>query len=386
MVSLWHDPVNDLVQEALILRNLGMSVFPVRKNKKPNMEWLELQKKKLNDRDIAFHFKRWGTTAIGCVCGSISGAGLHHIVRDFDTMDEYRVWARANKEIAIICPTVRTHRGRHVHFRCPHPVPWQRLSNGELISDGHFVLMPPSRITNKSSNTHNYEWITIPPMSKSSFPILKLAETGLLNSHTAEPVQTTPDYQSTTCVPFGAFPTPDEVPSGIREAARKTRVVQMGTRNRMIGRFSRALRDVLPVDANPHDLYIAFCYWHAISVSEMRTKEFDVSFRDFRAYWSKTEVSMQNSRPMNLLRQATQKTNTATNRTELLLQGCRALAAQSPSGVFFLSSRKAAEALNVARMTGKRVIDEMVASGRLIVVRKGVPSATERKATEFRLG
>lgn len=387
MVSATPVFVNELIQEALILRDLGLSVFPVDARKKPLIKWGYYAKRKPSDKEICEKFQSVPAAGIGCACGRVSGTQeLRHIVRDFDDFAEYQSWAETNPQLAADCPTVETRRGRHVHLRIPHFVKWQKLQNGELISDDHYVVLPPSRHHPKGASPHTYEWVGCPPFSSGNFPVVELRNTGFLPvDGKAPPVpRKNPGRDPITYVTFTA-PVGD-ISEAIREAARKTQPNRIGQRNYQIGRFCRALLNVVPHDAPPAILYNAFRYWHAMALPMIGTKEFEVSFREFRAYWAKTEVSMADSFPMTTMKDAVRtSTDTGANRTESLLAACRALAEISPDGSFFLSCRTAGEILGVSHMTAKRDLRKLLECGLLRVDRLGFQDGTTRLANRFKV-
>jgi len=384
MVLLADEPVNDLIQEALILRDMGLSVFPIGADKKPLCKWGHYSKRKPSDKEICKKFTSVPTVGIGCVCGAVGGPTATHVVRDFDTHNSYTEWAASYPEMARTCPTVSTRRGHHVHVRIPHPVRWQKLDHGELISDGHYVVLPPSRIKNGSGAEHVYEWLGTPPFSSAHFPVVSLENTGFLpcsdpaQKESQDKTRNTP----TTYATNHPLLDPSQLSELVREAARKTQPRKPGTRNYQIGRFARALLDVYPQSTPPNQIYQAFCYWFQLAEPVIETKSFETSFRDFRGFWAKTEVSMRNSLP---LRTAQAAADRGTNRTGSLINACAALAALSPDGTFFVSGRTAGEILRVCKMTGARELTRLVDLGHLEIVEKGIRDASLRIATRFRL-
>lgn len=389
MLRLPPDSVNDLIQEALVFRHLGMSVFPVGEDKRPVVKWGQLATKLPTENQIRQQFTKRTAHGIACACGKVSGADTAcHVVRDFDVLTEYKNWADHNPDLASRCPTVETRRGRHVHLKVPHPVKWQRLRNGELISDDHYVILPPSRITKSGSDPFTYRWVGIPPFSTSHFPIVPLQNTGFLDGSCLSEARagksnttygySDPEENNTTYV----NPDPVELVHAIREAALRTQPEKGGQRNYQIGRFARALRDTVSKNTSSQFLYEAFLVWFRLATPVIRTKDFDPSFREFRAFWAKTSTPMMNSRPMRKMREAV---DTAGNRTERLLNACRALAMETPDGTFFLSSRATGALLGTCHATARKEIGVLVKTGRLRVVQKGFPSATKRIATRYRI-
>ena len=165
----------DLVQEALILRSWGWSVFPVRQ-KRPAVRWGPHQRRRPSDRELERMLRLEGVDGIAVVTGPVSG-GL--VNRDYDDPDAYHRWARDHRDLARIAPTVRTRRGFRVCARTERPVYRKfRDGSGEVIGDsGHYVVMPPSR----HPKGGDYEWVNGPPLwDRPNSPLLDPFKAGFL--------------------------------------------------------------------------------------------------------------------------------------------------------------------------------------------------------------
>jgi hypothetical protein len=113
-------------------------------------------------------FKQPGLTGLGVFCGAVSGDLWY---RDFDKAEAFLRWAAAFPGAAKILPRVQTARGFHL-CGCHPGVRFADLGDGELRSDGQFVVLPPS----KHPTGVIYTWATDTP---SEIPRLDPATVGL---------------------------------------------------------------------------------------------------------------------------------------------------------------------------------------------------------------
>lgn len=127
------------------------SVIPIPHGQKfPTFGWHFYQNRLPSDEELHKWFDGQDV-GMAVVCGSASG-GL--AVLDFDTPGAYAHWAKANKALAAKLPT-ETRPGTdrmHVYVRLESPVPSGNLylrgfpgKAGELLSEGHLAVMPPTR-------------------------------------------------------------------------------------------------------------------------------------------------------------------------------------------------------------------------------------------------
>ena len=122
------------------LRRHKWSLAPCR-GKRPAGKWKEYQTRRPTMAELRSMFKRPGLTGVGVFCGAVSGDLW---TRDFDTPESFPRWAAAFPGAAKILPRALTARGCHL-CGCHPGVRFADLGDGELRSDGQFVVLPPSR-------------------------------------------------------------------------------------------------------------------------------------------------------------------------------------------------------------------------------------------------
>ena len=122
------------------LRRHKWSLAPCR-GKEPACKWKEYQTRRPTISELRTMFKQPGLTGVGVFCGAVSGDLWY---RDFDKAEAFPRWAAAFPGAAKILPRVQTARGYHL-CGCHSGVRFADLGDGELRSDGQFVVLPPSR-------------------------------------------------------------------------------------------------------------------------------------------------------------------------------------------------------------------------------------------------
>jgi Bifunctional DNA primase/polymerase, N-terminal len=122
------------------LRRHKWSLAPCR-GKVPAGRWKEYQTRRPTMAELRTMFKQPGLTGLGVFCGAVSGDLW---TRDFDKPESFPRWAAAFPGAAKILPRALTARGCHV-CGCHPGVRFADLGDGELRTDGQFVVLPPSR-------------------------------------------------------------------------------------------------------------------------------------------------------------------------------------------------------------------------------------------------
>jgi hypothetical protein len=91
--------------------------------------------------------------------------------------------------------------------------------------------------------------------------------------------------------------------------------------------------------------------------------------------------------PKRVMREAAWgASNAGLDRPGIVLAVCRAIAGISPGGRFHLAGRLVEEVTGIPHRSAARLLVALVGDGRLVLVKKGKRSATERNASEYRLG
>ena len=129
---------------------LGWSLIPVSKEKRPLIQWMRYQETKATLEEIEGWIQRWPDMCLGAVTGEISGIVAIDIDEQDPDVSSYPVTAMSK--------TGRN--GRHLFYEYPgkHIANAVRmLPNTDLRGDGGFVVIAPSVSIHGS-----YEWINTP--------------------------------------------------------------------------------------------------------------------------------------------------------------------------------------------------------------------------------
>ena len=154
---------NKLLEAALQYQRAGLSVAPVKGNKKPYLKsWLKYQKEKASEHQIREWWRRWPNANPAIVTGEISGI-------DVVDVDTEAGWGALNEFLSdsFETPTVGTPAGGyHVYFKHRGG-----LSNGvriiegcDLRTNGGYVLAPPSYAEYEKGGKYikgYYEWLKV---------------------------------------------------------------------------------------------------------------------------------------------------------------------------------------------------------------------------------
>lgn len=157
--------ISTCLESALKYKELGLSVIPVGRDKKPFIKWEVYQKEKASKEQIAEWWQKWPDANIGLVTGAISNLA----VIDIDT-DEGKEAILDYIPESLITPTVETPRGgQHLYFRCPD----DKLNNNarlipgcDLRANGGYIVAPPS----VNGTGKQYKWIVDLKTSIASLP------------------------------------------------------------------------------------------------------------------------------------------------------------------------------------------------------------------------
>jgi len=372
-----------LLSHALRLHRLGASVIPVKAGtKKGAIRWKRYQR----ERADASTLRDWfadadsGNLGIGVVLGEVS-EGL--LVRDFDDLGAYHTLVRTRPEIARTLPTVQTNRGYHVWFRCrdyrqgnTRTFLW-KYADGELRGDGHIVVVPPSI---HAKTRLPYRWhIAL----ADSIPTASLSELGL-----APPLRDVTQEMHVLHLAHEDF-TSSTIPRIIEATLPRG----PGVRHRRIFDFVRLLKaysEVAGRDARELEDYVR--QWHACALPNIRTKEFDETYADFRDAWERVkwpagvgslQAALTRAKSLPIPPEAGQ----FRHEKRLLVALCYQLQCERGVRPFFLSCRDAAQALDLEgrepHVTAWRWLENLC-NPRVGILQK-VSSGTwsRRKANEY---
>lgn len=387
--------LTDFHQESLLLRSWGMTTIPVGRDERSVGRWKHVQHRKPTDRAIGRWFE-WASSrvrGIAVVHGRASGTrGRIHALRDFETMEQYRRWADGNRPLAADCPTVWS-PGAAPTFTSSCAAPKRSSTtpdgSGELRADsGHYTLLPPSL----HPNGLRYRWRDGAPVSPSDFPVVRWADTGFVPTAAAVGAVTRPDGRARPAKPQshpnGLCPRVDitgldDLPAGVREAVPKSQPNRPGERERRLLYLTRLLLDIDSA-ADPRRWVAAVRYWWTLAQPVVGTQDWIPTWRAFCRAWGRGERPMSQSRPLVVMAEAA--TAAGDDPETRLRAACRAKAADSPDGTFFLGCRTAAQVGAMGKSHAAKILARLCGAGFLEQVAEGARGARSRRAAVYRLG
>jgi len=182
-------------------QEIGWNVIPIQQGtKNPKGKWKPFQDRLMTREEFQSQFSP--TDGVAAICGQTSG---NLAVLDFDHADAYQRWRAQNEELASRLPIATTSRGFHVFLRTPAPERKRMLSvpgfaghAGELIGEGGYIVLPPTRHPSGASR----EWLQ-PPTA--DIPVVPIAELGVTFMSSQSPTQS-PVQSPAVAPPFGGAP------------------------------------------------------------------------------------------------------------------------------------------------------------------------------------
>jgi len=135
---------NNFLQAALDYAGRGLSVIPVRGDKKPFIPWTEYQKRRATPNEIRAWAAKYPGAMIGIVTGGISGI----IVIDCDSLEGFEAVQKLLPD-TLILPIARTPRGGwHLWFLYPMgskiTVGTEIMPGVDFRGEGGYIIAPPS--------------------------------------------------------------------------------------------------------------------------------------------------------------------------------------------------------------------------------------------------
>lgn len=140
-------------EAALKYIEMGMSVIPVGKDKKPLIQWQEFQDRIATPEEVAGWFKKYGDPNIGIVTGKLSNL----FIVDVDSAEALQDIEQYIPD-SLETPVVSTPRGgRHFYFRHVDGIPNRAnvLKKVDVRTQGGFIVAPPS----VNGNGKAWQWI-----------------------------------------------------------------------------------------------------------------------------------------------------------------------------------------------------------------------------------
>jgi len=140
--------MDKMLKQAIEYHRMGMSVIPVRPDKRPLVRWQQYQRKQATEAEIREWWTRWPAANTGIVTGAISGIDAI----DVDSEDAYRTLSDYYIPDSFSSPTYRTpSKGYQIWVRhrpglvnAADVVP-QVVRGVDIRTDGGYTIAPVSR-------------------------------------------------------------------------------------------------------------------------------------------------------------------------------------------------------------------------------------------------
>ena len=136
--------------------DLGLSIIPIKKNKKPFLSsWSEYQEKKpTEDEVMEWWSKKYPGANIGGVCGKISDR-MAVDIDNYKNPDAMDILEEHFSELFVTQISETPRGGEHWHFKYDPNIGNMQLSEGiDIKSHGSYIIMPPS----VGENGNSYSW------------------------------------------------------------------------------------------------------------------------------------------------------------------------------------------------------------------------------------
>jgi len=161
------DMLRTTLECALLYRNLGLSVIPCGRDKKPLLSWLEFQGRLADEDEIREWWNLYPKANVGIVTGAVSG-GLCAI--DIDAVE---IGMKALQGVMDVPegPASQTGSGgQHLFFRASGLTPpnnARSIPGCDFRGEGGFIVLPPS-----VSDSGPYVWLPGMALGEIPLPIL----------------------------------------------------------------------------------------------------------------------------------------------------------------------------------------------------------------------
>lgn len=369
-----------LLQAALDYAQRGWSIIPIRhrdvSGKQPTVAWKSYQSVRPTIDELREWFRDAALDGLAVICGAVSG-GLY--CRDFDAAQDYHAWAAAHPKWAARLPTVKTARGFHV-YAVWNDVPSRKFEPGELRSDGHYVLLPPSRHPSGAT----YEWLV--PLPDGELPRVAPEECGL-----APAAQNS--YREADCRPRSLSSSASLLLSlsvfdaRVQDAIRRSLPESPGRRNERLFFFARLLKSIPELtQVDPIQLKPFVRAWFEQARPNIGTQVFGETLGDFVRGWPKIRVAADIDPLEVAKRRAIEQPLPPCAHcldddvSKLLLAICVQLQEIAGDGPFFLSCRSAGELLGISASSAGNLFVLLQAEGLLKLAAPG----TKYRAARYR--
>lgn len=146
--------MDQVLSAALAYQRKGLSVIPVREDKRPYIRWERYQNEKAGADEIRTWFKQWPGAGVGIVTGAISGLDVLDI--DSSEGEEKLIEALGEGLVSFNPPLAKTPRGgKHLYIQSTgegNRIGF--LSHVDFRGQGGYIVAPPS----PGPNGKGYAW------------------------------------------------------------------------------------------------------------------------------------------------------------------------------------------------------------------------------------
>jgi len=378
------------LDEALRLAKLGYAMLPIApKGKKPMIERGFLGASE-DPKKIREWWRKWPKANLG-----LATSGL--VVVDVDPVDGGpNPWAedsRAGKvlqEAGAIARTGREH-GRHFYFAGKTRNRQGVFPGVDVKSTRGLVVAPPSVHANGCA----YRWeceLAVPPDELPQIPpaLVDSLRGQLSRSRASESARSGVDSvickseSSVICTSVRLQEIEANNPGAIEAAIRETLPERIHTRVKciwqLVGRLKR-----LDLRGPPFEFRPVIDRWYELALPNIDTKDREETRVDFADAWVSYDperefgawIEAAKARPVPL------GLESAPEPMQAIAKLCVELASRNQGGVFYLSCRKAGEAVGLRHTAANKVLGLLEKMGYLGVVTPGVPGKNG-KATRWR--
>jgi hypothetical protein len=286
-------------------------------------------------------------------------------------------------------PVARTGGGgRHLPFAHPGGQVASRIAifrGVDVKADGGYIVAPSSLHV----SGREYRWLTPPTADPPALPA------GWLDMLLSRPAAAPPlcgdcyteDTEDTRGV-WGIEGGSSAVSERVASAIVSTLPTGFGQRHGMVFEFVRALKAIVELREAPLGSLKPYVHqWHAQAKPRVRTKLFEETWEDFVDAWGRVRFPRGTGRMTTLLAKAAQDIPIVACQYErpqlrLLVSLCRQLQQSAGDRPFYLSTRTAAQSIEVSHQQCARWFRMLAADEILRLVAPG--DAQSHKAAEYR--
>ncbi len=398
---------NFMLKAALAYFDYGLSVIPVAKGTKEplkGMGWKNRQKKRLTRQEVRTLFKRKPGCQIAIVLGPVS---QWVIVRDFDSRESYEKWRNAHPEFRSL-PVAQSGNGFHVYARAEAAqvkklfggrayvkFPPDSKFTGEVRLQKCIIVAPPSIHPNGAK----YKWIKPLPPTIDDLPVVDLEAIGWVPERFAErsvkPGKRITKNKNQGKVRKVGLLKWDEMPPDLRKRVKAAIELSLTTGKRQRnGKSFELARRLLAIPElaklNSAALVEIVKRWHR-KIRVHSTTPYHEVVAEFARGWAEAHTPFGKSPfTKKFMKRAARgpypKVVVATDSPviSLLCGICRDLQHKTHQKSFFLSCRKAADALGIKFDKANKLLRLLEHWEVLECTRRGDKGNPNGKANRFR--